>query len=66
MIMKFEDLVKAARDSKTPLHKVVSNWYMMNTGNDPRFAEDTAKELVGEMMNSYRSRLEKPEKSLTG
>ncbi|WP_292588040.1 L-serine ammonia-lyase, iron-sulfur-dependent, subunit beta [Mesotoga sp. UBA5557] len=64
--MKFEDLVKTARDSKTPLHKVVSNWYMMNTGNDPKFAEDTAKELVGEMMNSYRSRLEKPEKSLTG
>ncbi|MBN2218689.1 MAG: L-serine ammonia-lyase, iron-sulfur-dependent, subunit alpha [Kosmotogaceae bacterium] len=66
MIMKFEDLVKTARDSKTPLHKVVSNWYMMNTGNDPRFAESTAKELVGEMMNSYRSRLQKPEKSLTG
>jgi L-serine dehydratase len=66
MIMKFEDLVRAARDSKTPLHKVVSDWYMMSTGNDPKVAEDTAKELVGEMMSSYRSRLEKPEKSLTG
>jgi L-serine dehydratase len=66
MIMKFEDLVKAARDSATALHKVVSNWYMMNTGNDPKVAEETSRELVREMLSSYQSRLEKPEKSLTG
>ncbi|WP_292592165.1 L-serine ammonia-lyase, iron-sulfur-dependent, subunit beta [Mesotoga sp. UBA5825] len=66
MIMKFEDLVKAAKDSRTPLDKVVSDWYMMNTGNDPKAAEETAKELVREMLGSYHSRLDRPEKSLTG
>lgn len=65
-MMTFEELVKSAEDSKTPLHEVIYNWYMVNTGEDPSIAATTSRKLVQEMFNSYKNRLDDPAKSLTG
>jgi L-serine dehydratase len=66
MMMTFEELVKSAQASNTPLHEVVVNWYMLNTGNEPSEAINVARNLTNEMMASYSTRVNSPSKSLTG
>jgi len=65
-MMTFEDLVNTSKTSKTPLHEVVCEWYMMNTGDDPQNALKTSLRLTNEMFNSFEARKSNPSKSLTG
>lgn len=66
MVISFQELIKTAKKTKTPIIDVVKNWYMLETGYSPEKMEENTRVLLDHMFTAYEVRRKDNSDSLTG